>query len=56
MLDTIDFEFIWRMLLLTAISWVPPFVFKYIMKKIDPSDFEKVMKHTKTQKINFKIK
>ncbi len=48
MIDTIDFNFVVRLSLITAISWVPPFVFKFIMKKIDPSDFEKVMKHKKT--------
>lgn len=51
-----DLEFVMNLMYVTFASWLPPFVFKIIKKTFDPSDYEKVMQHKKTKKINFKIK
>ncbi|EDK31407.1 phospholipid-translocating P-type ATPase, flippase family protein (macronuclear) [Tetrahymena thermophila SB210] len=52
----LDFGFFWRLCCVIAASWLPPFIFKLIMKKIDPSDYEKVMLYKKTDRINYRIR
>lgn len=56
MASKIDLGFILKLALITTISWLPPFVFKKIMKRIDPSDYEKVMMYKKTDRINYRIR
>lgn len=56
MTSEIDFNFIWRLCCVVAVSWLPPFIFKIIMKKVDPSDYEKVMLYKKTDRINYRIR
>lgn len=36
-------------------SWLPLFICKLILKRVDPSDFEKIMKNVKRNKINTRI-
>ena len=48
-LSELNWEFVGKMTLITAASWVPPYLFKVIMKRIDPSDYEKVMRHKKNK-------
>lgn len=42
-------------ILIVLASWGPPFIVKLILRKADPSDFEKIMKNVKRDKINTKI-
>ncbi len=41
----IDIWFFINLIYVTLASWLPPFLFTLIKKKIDPSDYEKVMSH-----------
>jgi hypothetical protein len=38
--------------LIVLLSWGPIYAYKLISKKVDPSDFEKIMKHVKRNAIN----
>ncbi|EGR27281.1 phospholipid-translocating p-type flippase family protein, putative [Ichthyophthirius multifiliis] len=52
-----DIDFILKLCIIVFVCWLPPFIFQIIKKKIDPNDFEKIMKNKKDNfKINFKIK
>lgn len=51
----INVSFILKLMLITLISWAPPFIFKILMRKFDPSDYEKVMRYKKTDIINFNL-
>jgi len=42
--STMDGVFIWKMTVITCISWFPFHLFKIIKKYIDPTDFEIIMK------------
>ncbi len=42
---SITWIFLWKMTILTLVSWAPPFLFKWVMRKIDPSDYEKIMRN-----------
>ena len=47
-LEIIDWGFAFRVLILTAISWVPVFVFRVLKDRIDPSDYKKIMKDARS--------
>jgi hypothetical protein len=52
-----DADFVFKLCIIVAVCWFPPFIFRIIKKKIDPNDFEKIMKNKKDNfKINFKLK
>jgi len=42
--STIDGVFIWKMIVITIISWFPFHLFKLIQKKLYPNDYEVIMK------------
>jgi hypothetical protein len=42
-------------IIIVLASWGPLYVVKLILKYADPSDFEKIMKNVKRDKINTKI-
>lgn len=44
-----------KILLIVLIAWLPLFLFKIIKKKVDPSDYEKIMRNAKVG-INTKIR
>jgi hypothetical protein len=50
--STIDGIFLWKMLLITLISWFPFHLFKMIKKIVDPTDYEKIMKGVQTKILN----
>lgn len=37
-----DLEFFLKSIIITLISWLPLHLFKLVMKKLDPTDYEKV--------------
>ena len=51
----INAKFIFYVLTIVVVSWLPLFIVKLLLKKLDPSDFEKLMKNVKRRKINTKI-
>ena len=42
--STIDGVFIWKMIVVTFISWFPFHLFKILKRFIDPTDYEVIMK------------
>ena len=46
-------DYIGKILGIVAISWLPLFLFQIIMNKVDPSDYQKVMRTVKRQAINY---
>ncbi len=40
-------EFFFWVFVIVIINWAPIFMVKFIMKRRDPSDFQKIMKHVK---------
>lgn len=49
-LSYMDISFFWKIVVITLISWLPLHIFKLIIKKIDPTDYEKVMSAVNLQK------
>jgi hypothetical protein len=45
--SSITLEFLYKVVCLTLISWLPLHLIKVIMRKIDPSEHEKIMKGAK---------
>eukprot|EP00826_Nyctotherus_ovalis_P019238 TRINITY_DN158_c0_g2_i5.p1 TRINITY_DN158_c0_g2~~TRINITY_DN158_c0_g2_i5.p1 ORF type:complete len:130 (-),score=27.75 TRINITY_DN158_c0_g2_i5:168-557(-) len=41
-LTIIDMQFLWKIVLITVIAWLPVHMAKYIVEKFDPSDAAKV--------------
>lgn len=48
--STIDLEFLYKVIFLTFISWFPLHLIKIVMRKLDPSESEKIMKGAKKSK------
>jgi phospholipid-translocating ATPase len=48
-------KFFGYVILIVSISWGPLFLAGLVLKKLDPSDFEKIMKNVKRQKVNMQI-
>jgi phospholipid-translocating ATPase len=42
--NIIDFLFLAKVLAISAISWCPIHFLKWLMKKIDPTDYNKIMR------------
>lgn len=57
MLDVsyISWMFLLKVLVITAISFVPLYVLSWLRRKLDPTDYEKVMRNVKTRRINMRI-
>lgn len=57
MLDVsyISWLFLLKVLVITAISFVPLYVLSWLRRKLDPTDYEKVMRNVKTKRINTRI-
>ena len=41
--DVMDWEFIGKIMAIVCVSWLPLWLFKIIKKKVDPTDYEKIM-------------
>ena len=54
--DIWKFEYLYKIFAIVMISWFPLFLFQVIKKKVDPSDYEKIMKTVPRGIINTKIK
>lgn len=48
-------KFFIYVLIIVVVSWGPLYILKLILRKLDPTDFEKIMKNVKRDKINTKI-
>lgn len=47
--SSFTFDFVWKIALLTAISWVPIWFFDKVKKKYYPTDHERIMKSARMQ-------
>lgn len=52
-ISRLDWTFFLWVLLILVVSWVPLYVAKKILKIVDPSDSEKLMKNVQRDMINF---
>ena len=52
----ITWMFLLKVVVITAISFLPLYLINWVRKKVDPSDFEKVMRDVKKDKINMSLK
>ena len=53
--DYITWMFVLNVVMITAISFVPLYVFQWLRRRFDPLDYEKVMMNVKTVKINMSL-
>lgn len=44
-----------KVFLIVLIAWLPLFLFKFIKKRVDPSDYEKIMRNAKRNAIGMNI-
>lgn len=51
-ISRLDWKFFGWVLLILMISWLPLYVARRILKEVDPSDSEKLMKNVKREMIN----
>lgn len=56
MASAINTDFILKMIIITFVSWAPPFAVKYVMSKLDPEDYQKLRSSSDSSLINFRIK
>lgn len=55
LVSSINWAFIGYVLAIVALSWLPLYIVKLVLKRLDPSDYEKIMKNVKRKKINTRI-
>lgn len=53
--STITLEFLYKIVFLTIISWMPLHVIKILMKKFDPIEEQKIMEDARNPKLHNKL-
>lgn len=54
--NIMEWDFIWKILVLVSLSWFPLWIFKILKKKLDPTDYEKIMQKVTQKFINTQLK
>ncbi|CAD8189038.1 unnamed protein product [Paramecium pentaurelia] len=55
LVSAMTFQFFFYVIVIVLVSWSPCFIAQKILKKYDPSDYEKIMANVKRELINTKI-